>query len=269
MKKMRRGAGPRNKKRSPWRLRLPLVACLGAGLVLVPANACANASAKALNPEKPIAVETQRKRTAKRKAIPTRTLIRRLQSRKLKTALRAAVALTKRRSAIPALLKILDHQDQKIRCRVLAVLHQMNWKKVSSSQKTKAAKAMFPLLMKFEPTGRSPESKIVEATLLKIGTEAMPAFNALLKSRFSILRLMALSALSQVEWSRVSPKASFKVKDALEKLKKDKIEAFRGMANELIKRINRTYIQCWQNRKQGTGNSTRSAGQQDATLEVA
>jgi hypothetical protein len=166
-----------------------------------------------------------------------------LTSNDLKVAIKAAKELIKkgRKSARP-LIKVLDRDDEtRLTNRALAVLYNINWKKVGLKTKKLAVAKMFPLLIKFEPNGRSIESFFAEATMLKIGTPAMPAFIALVRSDYIILSKLGLSALSEVKWSRISPKAAFEVKSALSGLTKIRPGPFVMMAREIIREINKVY----------------------------
>jgi hypothetical protein len=185
-----------------------------------------------------------KKQEEKRKCWTSRALLQQLQSDDIKVAANAGRILAQRR-AIPDLLKTFKTKNHTLRRRALSVLYAIEWRKVGSRLKTKTCKTIFPNLLLFDQSGRTMESHLCQEIMLKIGSEAMPAFLALVKSRHSILQVMGLTALKEVRWSRISPKAALKVRDELVKIKdREGPIMFRFMAREVIKSISRTYSWC-------------------------
>jgi hypothetical protein len=219
-----------------FRSRLPLVATLGASLLMTPATSCAHAG-----PLK------QKQAITRVKKSNVRRLIKALKGDNIKKAIKAAKALVKKRErAIPEMMRLLDG-ERKTAARALFVLHAMDWSKVHTVQKSIVAKRMSPLLIKFEEGKRAPESYMAQGILHKMRDAGLPIFTKLLKSQFPPYRLLGLVVLDDVEWQWISFKATRPVMDALKKMEKDDVRLFRKLAKRIIKKIRRTFVTCENN----------------------
>jgi len=221
--------------RSKW----PLAACLGAGLMLLPGNACAIAGAVS-RPE-----ANQAKVSAKRHPgrATDQELIRLLLDEDIKKAAEAGRILAGRASAVDPLLELADSDTQRSRIRALAVISRMDWKRIHKKTKAKVAKRVLPRLIAITLSGRPPGSYLAEQILLSIGNESIPQLTGLLSKEKHFLRFVGLAVLCKVDWKKIRPSIAMEAHDSLERMmEKEKRQELRAMARQVWRSIRKAYM---------------------------
>lgn len=214
--------------RSPFIKRLPLVASLAASLCLVPPSFSAAAV------KRPVAARTLR--------LPA--LLSDLGSQDRDKALSAGRRLARMgEMAVMPLLGLVQRCGEKeLSRRSLAVLSHIDWAKVGKGKRELTADSVSPLLKTFGGKGRAAESLLAEMVILSIGNDAMPIFRNMLESADRLDRMLAITALLQVDWKRIDHTNALAIKQSLGTLVQD--EASRDVAKELMRRIGKVFVMC-------------------------
>jgi hypothetical protein len=232
----------RQKAKTPFRRRLPLVASLLTSLVLAP---CATLSRVRVPFTHALAYKAFVKREEKKKEVIM--LVESLRGGDVDVAVEAARKLgLMGEDALPDMLALIGGIDKDLQLsrRALTVLLVMEWEGFSQDSKMMTVDAVSPMLMRFDSKGRTMESHLSEWIMLNIGDESMPTFIRMLRKESELPRMMALSALMHVDWRGIQAKHALVVREALSVLERKSSGSTRRAAKEVRMRIDRIYVMC-------------------------
>jgi hypothetical protein len=145
--------------------------------------------------------------------------------------------------ALPDMLALVKSVDLDVQLsrRALTVLLVMDWESFGKEIRNAAVEVLSPMLMRIDGEGRTSESHLAEMVMLNMGDESIPAFLRMLRNASSLPRMLALSALLNVDWKGIEAKVAMRSHEALRMLESSDDMTIKKAAKELLIRIERVH----------------------------